>query len=169
MRREHDPVLDNHVCRFKSRLKQQCVRRFVRDVGRSACEYAAIKDRPEVKLAAIRIGYPIELTIDEVDATGFEARIRVHSNKHRPGPRIGLGVVGATQPVAFVAVSVVDISGACVERILVRVVGHAVNVSGDDRVTDVAKQRCAGLGSRLLKSWILPERISDFHGLATVG
>ena len=98
----------------------------------------------------------------------FEARVGVDGDDDFPSPRVRPGVVGAAQPVAFASVSAIEIAGAGVKGSFGRVVGHVVNVAGDDFVRRITEQRRIRRSPLLLEMRVLTEGIRELHGLAAV-
>lgn len=66
MRRQNHAILDDHVAGFDPRIEQQRMLRWIGDVGR-----IAPKDSSVVRLGTIRVTDPVELPVDEADATAF--------------------------------------------------------------------------------------------------
>ena len=79
MGRQDHAVLDYHVCGFVFGVEEHRVRLGPCDVGRVAAE-----DSPVVRLWAVGVGGPVELAVDEVDAAGFVAAVRVGRDEDLP-------------------------------------------------------------------------------------
>ena len=99
----------------------------------------------------------------------FVTGVGVCGDDDLPAPHVRLRVVGAAQPVAFVAVAAVNVARAGVVGVLGGIVAHAVDVAAEDRVRRIAEHGRIRRGALLLELGIASERIRDLHGLAAVG
>ena len=96
-------------------------------------------------LVSIRVGGPVKLAIDKVDAARFEARVGIDRNEDVPFPHIAVRIVSASQPVAFVYGASVVVTGGCVKGVFSWVVRHGMNVAANDRIVGVPQEHHACL------------------------
>ena len=164
---DHDAILDDHV-----RHLELCVEEQGMLFRMGEFRWIAAKDAAVVFLVfefrAVRVGGPVELSIDEVDAARFEARIGVHGNECLPIPGVRFCIISAAQPVTFIPVTSVDVSGAGVEGIFGGVVGHGVDVTADEFIGRVSKEFFGGRVF-LLELGIPTKRIGELDGFTAVG
>ena len=164
---QNHAVLNDHVGAFVPRVEQLSVLGGVGDVGRGTAEHASV-----VRLRPVGIADPDQVPVHKVDASGLVPRVHVLRHQNLPIPRIRRRVVSTPEPMALEALAAVVVARTSVERILDRVVRHAVDVPTEDRVAGVAQQRTgrASAGRAVVAViGILPEGISDLDRLPAVG
>ena len=177
MRRQNDVVLNNHVPRFDLRVEQHGVSlgigyarnnaRLRLSVSRGATENPSV-----MRLGAVGVTNPVELPVNKVDAARFVPRVQTFRHDNLPTPRVLLGVIGASQPVALVPSISITVAGTGIERVFGRIIRHGVNVAAQDGVVGVAQQRACRASTRrtvIPKIGILSEGIRDLYGVPVVG
>ncbi len=76
MARQDHAVFDDHVGHFEFRIEKQSVLLWIGEISRIAAENAAVVFLVG-RLGTVRVGSPVELSIDEADAAGLVTRVRV--------------------------------------------------------------------------------------------